>query len=214
VGDEVTGLAAPAAVWVDRDYHRECASDGTSRFGAYLRDAVFEPWTDGDQTVEWAVFAWARATGPVMSPGYVRYHPSVLGARLERSGWDGGLVADVTLVSAWPQQLTGVLARPVWLGGKDAWWHDWPAEDLGGTVRYHEPGEADLAARPFALATLSLSFTLPSAGLPAPPVRPAGVLAAGQQAVAVLVAELNRVVGPVLAAGAGGKSAVAGSAGS
>ena len=96
---------APTAFWVDRDYDREYASDGISRYGAYLRDATFEPWTDDDQAVEWAVFAWRRATGPVMSPGYVRYHPRVLAARLERSGWDGSLVAGVTLVSAWPEQL-------------------------------------------------------------------------------------------------------------
>src|SRR6266498_6098900 len=70
--------SAPAAFWVDRDYDRENASDGLSRYGAYLRDASFEPWTDHDQAVEWAVFAWRRATGPVMSPGYVRYHPRVV----------------------------------------------------------------------------------------------------------------------------------------
>ena len=98
---------AAAAFWVDRDYDRSHASDGISRYGAYLRDAAFEPWTDQDRAVEWAVFAWERATGPVMSPAYVRYHPRVLGARLERSGWDGSLVAGVTLVSAWPEQLTG-----------------------------------------------------------------------------------------------------------
>ena len=101
---------APAAFWVDRDHDREHASDGISRYGAYLRDAAFEPWTDHDQAVEWAVFAWRRATGPVMSPGYVRYHPRVLAARLERSGWDGSLVAGVDLVSAWPEQLKTALA--------------------------------------------------------------------------------------------------------
>ena len=102
---------APAAFWVDRDHDREHASNGVSRYGAYLRDAVFEPWTDHDQTVEWAVFAWRRATGPVMSPGYVRYHPRVLAARLERSGWDGSLVAGVDLVSTWPEELTAALGR-------------------------------------------------------------------------------------------------------
>ena len=80
------------AFWVDRDYDRAHASDDTSRYGAYLRDATFEPWTDHDQAVEWAAFAWRRATGSVMSPGYVRYHPQVLAAQLERSSWDGTLV--------------------------------------------------------------------------------------------------------------------------
>jgi hypothetical protein len=91
----------PAAFWVDHDHDRGHASDGISRYGAYLRDATFEPWTDHDQAVEWAAFAWRRATGPVMSPSYVRYHPRVRGAQLERSGWDGNLAAAVTLISSW-----------------------------------------------------------------------------------------------------------------
>ena len=203
----------PAAFWVDRDYDREHASDGISRYGAYLRDAAFEPWTDNDQATEWAAFAWQRATGPVMSPGYVRYHPRVLGARLERSGWDGSLVAGVTLVSAWPEQLTAALARAVRLGGKDACWQDWPAERLGGdSVSYHEPGEADVAARPYLLPTLSLQFTVPATALPRPPASSTSLLSAGQQAVAVVVAELNRVVGPVLSASLGPASAAPGSA--
>jgi hypothetical protein len=202
---------APAAFWVDRDYDREHASDGISRFGAYLRDASFEPWTDDGQAVEWAVFAWRRATGPVMSPGYVRYHLRVLAARLERSGWDGSLVAGVSLVSGWPTQIAAALARGVRLGDRDTSWQDWPTEYLGGdTVSYYEPGEADVAARPYLLATLSLQFTVPSAALPEPPATSAALLSAGQQAVAAVVAELNRVVGPVLSAGPGHTSATSG----
>jgi hypothetical protein len=198
---------APTAFWVDRDYDRECASDGISRYGAYLRDAAFEPWTDNDQAVEWAVFAWRRATGPVMSPGYVRCHPRVLAARLERSGWDGCLVAGVDLVSAWPTQLKADLASGLRLGDRDAYWQDWPSEYLGGdTLSYYEPSEADVAARPYLLATVSLQFTVPSAELPEPPATPAALLSAGQQAVAVVVAELNRIVGPVLSVGLGNAS--------
>jgi hypothetical protein len=204
---------APTAFRVDRDYDREYASDGVSRYGAYLRDAAVEPWTDHDQAVEWAVFAWRRATGPVMSPGYVRYHPRVLGARLERSGWDGSLVTGVTLVSAWPEQLTRALVRTVRLGDKEAYWQDWPTEYRGGgTTCYYAPSEADVAARPYLLTTISLQFTVPSAALPQPPATSAAVLSAGQQAVAVVVAELNRIVGPVLCAGLGHTSSRRGSA--
>jgi hypothetical protein len=203
---------APAASWVDQDYDRAHASDGISRYGAYLRDAGFEPWTDHDRAVEWAAFAWRRATGPVMSPGYVRYHPRVLAAQLERSGWDGSLAAGVTLVSSWPEELKTPLVRGLKLGGRDASWQDWPIECLGGTVRYHEPSEADVAARPYLLATVSLQFTVPSAGLPEPPVSSAVLLSAGQQAVAVVVAELNRIVGPVLAASLGPAPGAAGRA--
>jgi hypothetical protein len=200
----------PAAFWVDRDHDREYASDGISRYGAYLRDAAFEPWTDNDQAVEWAVFAWRRATGPVMSPGYVRYHPRVLAARLECSGWDGSLVAGVDLVSAWPERLKAALASGLSLGGRNVHWQDWPTEYRGGDIiSYYEPGEADVAARPYLLATSGLRFTVPSAELPEPPANPAALLGAGQQAVAVVVAGLNRVVGPVLGAGLGTASPAA-----
>ena len=194
----------PTPFWVDRDYDCAHASDGISRYGAYLRDATFEPWTDNDHAVEWTAFAWRRATGPVMSPGYVRYHPRVLCARLERSGWDGSLAAGVTLVSSWPEELKTPLARGLRLGDRDAYWQDWPTEYRSGeTVSYYEPSEADVAARPYLLATVSLQFTVSSAALPEPPATSAALLNAGQQAVAVVVAELNQIVGPLLAAGLG-----------
>jgi hypothetical protein len=195
---------APGTFWVDHGYDLEHASDGISRYDAYLRDAAFEPWTDDDQATEWAAFAWERATGPVMSPGYVRYHPRVLSARLERSGWDGSLAANVSLVSDWPAQLTAALARSPRLGARDAYWQDWPTKRLGGdAIGYYDPGEADVAARPYLLATLSLRFTVPSAALPERPTTSAALLRAGRQAVAVVVAELNRIVGPVLGASLG-----------
>src|SRR5262249_51964370 len=191
---------AAAAFWVDRDYDRSHASDGISRYGAYLRDAAFEPWTDHDQAVEWAVFAWERATGPVMSPGYVRYHPRVLSAQLARSGWGGSPAVGVTLGSSLPEPFTTAPTRSVKLGDQDTPLQDWPTEYRGGSTCYYEPSEADVAARPYLLTTLSLQFTAPSAALPKPPATSAALLTAGQQAVAVVVAELNRIVGPVLAA--------------
>ena len=86
------------------------------------------------------------------------------------------------------------------MASRDAYWQDWPTEYRGGdTISYYEPSEADVAARPYLLATVSLQFTVPSAALPEPPATSAALLSAGQQAVAVVVAELNRIVGPVLA---------------
>ena len=205
-------MSPAPAFWVDRDYDRAHASDGISRYGAYLRDVTFEPWTDHDRAVEWAVFAWRRATGPVMSPGYVRYHPQVLAAQLERSSWDGSLAAAVTLISSRPGELKTPQARGLKLGGRQAYWQDWPIECLGDTASYHEPSEADIADRPYLLATVSLQFTVPSAALPEPPATSAALLSAGQQAVAVVVAELNRTVGPVLAAGLGPAPGAAGRA--
>jgi hypothetical protein len=212
VKENLSMSPVPTAFWVDQEYDRANASDGISRYGAYLRDVAFEPWTDHDQAVEWAAFAWRRATGPVMSPGYVRCHPRVLAAWLERSGWDGSLVAAVTLVSSWPEEIKTLLARSVRLGEGDAYWQDWPTESRAGISCYHEPSEADVVARPYLLATLSLQFTVQSAALPEPPAAPAALLDAGRQAVAVVVAELNRIVGPVLAVGFGPMSPSAGRA--
>ena len=189
---------APVAFWIDTDYDREYSSDDISRYGAYLRDAAFEPWTDNDRTVEWAEFAWLRATGPVMSPGYVGCHSRVRGARLRRSGWDGGLIASVRLACSWPAQLKTTLTRTLSLGGRAAYFHDWPTGYLGGYTCYYEPGEADLATRPYLLTTLSLRFTVPSEALPEPPADASAQLGAARQAIAVLVSELNRIVGPVL----------------
>jgi hypothetical protein len=204
---------APEAFWIDRAYDREYASDGISRYGAYLRDATFEPWTDQDRAVEWAVFAWERATGPVMSPGYVHYHPRVLSAQLERSGWDASLAAGVTFVSSWPEQFKSALVKSVRFGDKDTYWQDWPTEYRGDTTCYYEPRDADVAVRPYLLTTVSLQFTVPSAALPEPPASSVAQLSAGQQAVAAVVAELNRIVGPVLAAGPGHTSGMAGRVG-
>ena len=100
------------------------------------------------------------------------------------------------------------------LGDREAYWQDWPAECRGGgPTCYYEPSEADIAARPYLLTTVSAHFTVPSAALPDPPVTAAARLEAGRQAVAVVLAELNRVVGPVLSAVCGHPSPVAGRAG-
>ena len=78
--------------WIDLDYDRTQASDGQSRYGAYVRDyaRLFDPWQDapdgvtGDP-VEFAIAAFRVATGPIMSPGFVRWHPRVCGYGVEHS---------------------------------------------------------------------------------------------------------------------------------
>jgi hypothetical protein len=134
------------AFWVDRDYDRAHASDDVSRYGAYLRDAAFEPWTDNDQAVEWAAFAWRRATGPVMSPGYARYHPRVLAAQLERSSWDGSLAAAVALISSWPEDIKTPLTRGLKLG-------DWEA--------YCRTGRSNVSATPSVITSPAKRMSLP-----------------------------------------------------
>jgi hypothetical protein len=186
------------AFWVDHDYDREHASDGVSRYGAYVRGAVFEPWTGDDGAVELAEFAWRRATGPVMAPGYVRRHPRICTARLERSGWDGSLLAMVELVIGQPEPLRYLPA-----GDGPATWRDWPADFSFSTGHdeWHEPGGEDLARGPYLLCQASLRFTVPVTGLARPPARPGMPLLAAQcrDTVAALVRALNTAVSPVIA---------------
>lgn len=180
--------------WIDREYDRENASDGVSRYGFYVRAASFESWTDDDRAVELAVFAWETATGPVMAPAYVRKHRRVLSARLARSDWDGSLLARVELVIPQPKPLR-------WMRSDEdrGMWRDWPVDTspFGTRDRFYEPDNDELARDPYLLATASLRFTVPSGDLPEPHPDGADVDTC-QQAVAVVVRNLNEIVGPVI----------------
>jgi hypothetical protein len=101
-------MSTPDPFWIDTGYDRDNASDGRSRYGAYIRQGAFEPQAGSDPAVELAVFAWRQATGPVMVPGYVRCHRRILSERLERSDWDGELLACVDLLTGVPLALEGM----------------------------------------------------------------------------------------------------------
>jgi hypothetical protein len=184
--------------WIDADWDRSQASDGVSRYGAYLRThtSLFDPWHGEDapdgvtqDPGEFAIAAFDVATGPIMSPGYVRWHPRVLDYKVSHGDnpEPGRLVLQVTLA----------IALPLWLGSP--WW-SW-TECLGRDWR--EPDEDRHAA----LASLVLRWPLPVASLPHPskPTRP-GVpnLADAKASVRALVGQINATAGPVLAKLKGG----------
>ena len=81
------------SVWIDAAYDRKRASDGLSRYGAYVKQNLsgFAECWDGTfeagLPVHFAVQAWRVATGPIMAPGFVRYHRRVLSVRLDYSYW-------------------------------------------------------------------------------------------------------------------------------
>jgi hypothetical protein len=178
--------------WVDADWDRANASDGVSRYGAYLRShaEAFAPFYGPDASGitldpgEFAAAALRVATGPIMSPGYVRWHPRVLDQTVGH-GQDpepDRLVCQVTLAISLPQWL-----GPPWQGWTQYLGRDWV-----------EPGDDRHAA----LARLELHWPLASSALP----RPGPPAVAGQPnlrdataAVAVLVAQVNATAGPVLA---------------
>lgn len=148
---------------IERTYDQEMASDGRSRYGHYVRDqAAAEAglWDlpDPDRRTEFAALAWRAAVGPVMSPGYVAYHPLISRTALHRSPWDGTLTAQADLRTAPPP---GLARLP-------GWW-TWP-----GGSRPVEPTERDLAtvSAGYALTTVTLAFPLRGLALPDPPPGP------------------------------------------
>jgi hypothetical protein len=177
--------------WIDPDYDRANASDGVSRYGAYVRDyaRLFDPWQDAPDgvttdPVEFAIAAFRVATGPIMSPGLVRWHPRVYGYGLDRNDLDGRLVVSVTLATPAPLRLPG------WA------WRGWE-RDFGD--RFLEPEDRG----PVALARLELRWPLAvdqlhRPGRPRVPGRPN--LVDATTAVAAVVGSANHTAGPVLTA--------------
>jgi hypothetical protein len=183
--------------WVDEDWDRTNASDRVSRYGAYLRShtELFNPWRETAKGItqdpgEFAIAAFRVASGPIMSPGYVGWHPRVLDHQVNY-GDDPNparLICTVTLTTA----------LPLWLGSP--WW-SWTTY-LGRD--WSEPDEGRHAA----LARLELRWPLPVATLPRPdrPTR-AGYpnLRDAKASVRALVDQINRTAGPVLAKLEGGE---------
>ena len=177
--------------WIESEYDRAYASDGQSRYGAYVRDyaRLFDPWQDAPDRVttdpvEFAMAAFRVATGPIMSPGFVRWHPRVCGYGVERSDQDGRLVVSVTLATPAPLRLPG------WA------WRSWERDFHD---RFLEPEDRGLVA----LARLQLRWPLSvdqlhGPGRPRLPGRPN--LVDATTAVAVVVGSANDTAGPVLAA--------------
>jgi hypothetical protein len=198
-------MSTNTAFWIDYKYDHQMASDGRSRFAAYVRRAsATSAWTecwDGtsdDATVRAVHFAsesWRLATTPVMSPGYVRRHPRIRSARVDVNPWDASLAANVEIIIPQPRQLAA--ARD---SGDGSMWWDWPRETFGGERVYLEPGDQELSRYRYMLAITTLAFLLPADGLPPAPDGPgAWIEDAAQRAVTVLCAELQHVVGSVLA---------------
>jgi hypothetical protein len=190
---------------VDREGDRLSASDGVSRYGAYVRDRIpggFAELWDGtfeDRLRErFAKLAWSCATGPVMAPPYAGWRAPVLDVRLhlDDNGRDG-LIAAAELASPWPQ---GLRDRRYQLGES---WHPWPREhSFGSDADCPREPWADEVTRGncYALSSVRLVFAVPLGRLPDAPGayrRPGEVEETAREAVSVLAAEFSAVVAPV-----------------
>lgn len=174
------------AFWIDAGYDREFAPDQESRFGAYVRNhavELAEDWGDADPA-RFAVSAWRIATPPVLAPGYVRHHPRVSESQVDYNTWDGTLIGRAELVTGRPPAL------------HPAGWRDWPAEH----DYYLEPSERELTEGPYLLTCTRALFPLPMDRLPEPPGGQDDAADVARRTVAILVAEMDRIVAPLIAA--------------
>ncbi|KAA9373158.1 hypothetical protein F5972_36450 [Microbispora cellulosiformans] len=181
------------AFWIDARSDRERARGGDSRYAELLRDNIgaFDGVWGDIAPVAFACAAWRVATPPVASPGLVRWHRRILSASCARNGWDGSMIARISLVSPPPAALTA--SRAWW---RDRGWEGWP-EVFG---QYVEPAERDLTKIPFVRPVLLVDAPLPLDDLPPAPDGPAEDLPElAHRALVVLVRELNRLIGPMIA---------------
>ncbi|WP_045303676.1 hypothetical protein [Saccharothrix sp. ST-888] len=170
----------------DDAYDRSRASDGHFRYGAYLKQKARLLHDQGCilRPAEFAHAAWRIATSPVMSPGYVRIRPDLLGVTLVEAGEDGHDVAlriDVPLrhgdLAHWPARTLD-------------WQTDWDDWNPGPWRRAVEPA---LTNRPALLTTATLLIPVPADLLVQPTITVPGTVMTSEakEAVKALVRHAN-----------------------
>jgi hypothetical protein len=184
-------MTAPLA-WIDYEHDRTSASDGISRYGAYLRQRA--DWFQDSDTASFAATAWQVATGPVMSPGLVRrradLHAITVG--LDEDG-EGILSATVRVPVAF-RSWRGLSGR---IDHRVQHWQTERSWDPEGPV-YHEPRPS--RERRALLITAAVRVPVDVGRLP--PVDPGdeGPVSriTATPAVAELVAQINTHAGPLV----------------
>lgn len=186
-------------VRLNKEYDRERASDGFSRFGEYLRlnaNLFRDAWSDEPAPVkdpaEFAVHAWRVATAPVMAPGYVRWRPDLHGVTLHRNEYDGALYAEVRVPLQHHHLHVGEKRLPYT-------WQDWERE------RYDDPftdlEEPRDPKRPVVLT--SATVRVPGrewSGLITPSAYEGRILTnEAMEALSIAVQHINRDAAPIVA---------------
>jgi hypothetical protein len=168
---------------IDEAYDQTYASDGFSRYGAYL--AMRLPAVADDDPdvltdpVRWAAFAWASATTPVMSPGYLEWHGPIEDIQL---CWDDGqLLVEALLRTGPPAELRG--------------WRGWERDRHGNLV------EPRFGSR-LALARVVFRAVLDGVRLPSPPREPdcrEDVVAAAKAGIRAAAHAVEDLLAPAIA---------------
>jgi hypothetical protein len=136
-------------LWLDERYDTRYASDGESRYGAYLRQAAHR-FVDLDEPIRdaglFAATAFEIGCSPIMSPPYVHTHPRAVSV-VPHGDEDGRRALTVMLAIEVPTD-TQVLLPRGWRG----WQH--PRED----EHWYEPWDND---RPAVTTTLTVRVPFP-----------------------------------------------------
>ncbi|MER6298575.1 hypothetical protein ABT247_03255 [Kitasatospora sp. NPDC001539] len=182
-----------ALVIVDDTADREQASDGRSRYGAYIARHADDFHEDGRplRPVEFAIAAWRTATAPVMAPGYAAVRRDVQPLDVYRDHHGGAqFCAKVGLRHS---QLAHRPAGHPLDWEKDPWFH--PSEQWPVLV---SPDRTD---RPAVLVTAAVLLPVPDDILTAPTTtRPGNALTHEAKAVVHALAEYaNRHLAPLVA---------------
>lgn len=177
-------------VWIEHQHDRDAASDGVSRFGAYLRQNLdqFDKYQDREG---FAVSAWYVATHE-MTPGYVRFRPDLHGIDLDQDEYDHGLVATVHVPLLAPRSALSA-AGP----GAETWRRS--TDRFTDTNIYEAPPRQ--AGRAALLPTIDVRVAVDAAALPEPPDMddPAAHRHAAAEAVADVVRQILQTAGPIVA---------------
>ena len=187
-------------VTIDDARDRSRASDGVSRYGAYLRNSVKEFRDTWDGTVagpiQFAAAAWRNATGPIMGPGYAEIRADINSIRITagESG-EGDHAIEVTI----PLHHSALKPFPSYLGLPEL--GDWYTE--GSVFSEHRSFWDPKYTRTALLTTTRLLLPLTDTMLPTPdPDTPADVvsLVDAKAAVRAVADIVNRQAGPVVEA--------------
>ena len=149
-------------VRVDDDYDRANAdrdSALSSRYGVYLTKNLNILWEEErTDPAAFASWAWSVATGPIMSPGYIRIRPDLQNVQVSRSDYDGTLYVTVG-VPVRPDSLVD-RARPPWT--VRSWENDsdsWESGDYRSLV-----APRDSSSDPKSTLLVSAELRVPATG--------------------------------------------------
>ena len=168
---------------------RDRASDGVSRYGAYLRRNVNRFDWDEPVTTDPAQFAraaWEVATCPIMAPPYLGWTAERIQEVTFTVSQAGALIAAVRVAVPRPEALRVVRGFGEWERG------------TGYERGYWPPEEDALALGPAMLTSTVLVWSIPPEELHIPQVAPAPLTDEAKASVRKLAVAVDKRLAPVL----------------